>query len=257
MSSAGRKCSGWKKSPTRSRGRARSWSTWKPIGVNPVDTYIRSGGYGKRPLPYTPGSDAAGTVEAVGDGRHERHSRRPRLHGGDHHRGLCREELCAAAAQVRPLPERLSFAQGAGVYVPYYTAYYGLYRPGEGAAGRDRAGAWRERRRRAGRRADRAGGRADRHRHGGQRSAGGGWSAEQGAHHVLDHTQRRLSGRDQGADRRQGRRTSCWKCWRTSISRKDLGILAQNGRVVVIGSRGPIEIDPRHDHGQELPASWA
>ena len=36
-------------------------------GVNPVDTYIRSGAYARLPaLPYTPGSDAAGVVEEVG-----------------------------------------------------------------------------------------------------------------------------------------------------------------------------------------------
>src|SRR5690242_20487006 len=39
------------------------------VGVNPVDTYIRSGAYAaKPPLPYTPGSDAAGVVESVGEG---------------------------------------------------------------------------------------------------------------------------------------------------------------------------------------------
>ena len=38
-------------------------------GVNPVDTYIRSGGYARKPaLPYTPGSDGAGVVHSVGDG---------------------------------------------------------------------------------------------------------------------------------------------------------------------------------------------
>ncbi|HEV2762700.1 MAG TPA: alcohol dehydrogenase catalytic domain-containing protein, partial [Pyrinomonadaceae bacterium] len=39
------------------------------VGVNPVDTYIRSGAYARLPeLPYTPGSDAAGVVEEVGEG---------------------------------------------------------------------------------------------------------------------------------------------------------------------------------------------
>src|SRR6266699_2108877 len=39
----------------------------KAAGVNPVDTYIRSGAYARKPnLPYTPGTDAGGTVEAVG-----------------------------------------------------------------------------------------------------------------------------------------------------------------------------------------------
>ncbi|MEV8133303.1 quinone oxidoreductase [Pseudarthrobacter oxydans] len=36
-------------------------------GVNFIDTYKRSGTY-KIPFPFTPGSEAAGTVEAVGDG---------------------------------------------------------------------------------------------------------------------------------------------------------------------------------------------
>ena len=36
-------------------------------GVNPYDTYMRTGNYATRPpLPYTPGADAAGVVEAVG-----------------------------------------------------------------------------------------------------------------------------------------------------------------------------------------------
>ncbi|CAF1571506.1 unnamed protein product, partial [Rotaria sordida] len=37
-------------------------------GVNPVDTYIRSGTYSRRPnLPYIPGADCAGVIERVGD----------------------------------------------------------------------------------------------------------------------------------------------------------------------------------------------
>ena len=39
----------------------------KAIGVNPVEAYIRSGTYARKPnLPYTPGTDVAGIVEAVG-----------------------------------------------------------------------------------------------------------------------------------------------------------------------------------------------
>src|SRR5277367_7131763 len=38
-------------------------------GVNPYDTYMRAGTYAVKPtLPYTPGSDGAGVVEAVGEG---------------------------------------------------------------------------------------------------------------------------------------------------------------------------------------------
>ena len=39
------------------------------IGINPVETYIRSGRYARlEPLPYTPGSDGAGVIDAVGSG---------------------------------------------------------------------------------------------------------------------------------------------------------------------------------------------
>src|SRR5579872_7228194 len=41
----------------------------KAAGVNPYETYMRRGTYAVKPaLPYTPGSDAAGTVELVGEG---------------------------------------------------------------------------------------------------------------------------------------------------------------------------------------------
>ncbi len=39
----------------------------RAAGVNPVETYVRSGGYARLPaLPYIPGSDGAGEVVAVG-----------------------------------------------------------------------------------------------------------------------------------------------------------------------------------------------
>src|SRR5438552_16338380 len=41
----------------------------RAAGVNPYDTYMRAGTYARKPpLPYTPGSDGAGVVEAVGEG---------------------------------------------------------------------------------------------------------------------------------------------------------------------------------------------
>lgn len=40
----------------------------RACGVNPVETYIRSGSYARKPaLPYTPGSDVAGVIERVGE----------------------------------------------------------------------------------------------------------------------------------------------------------------------------------------------
>ena len=48
-------------------GRGQVLVRIRAAGVNPVETYIRSGTYHRRPaLPYTPGDDAAGIVDAAG-----------------------------------------------------------------------------------------------------------------------------------------------------------------------------------------------
>ena len=59
-------------------------------GVNPYDTYMRAGTYPlKPPLPYTPGSDGAGVVEAVGEGV-KKVKRDDRVYtGADPHRCIC------------------------------------------------------------------------------------------------------------------------------------------------------------------------
>lgn len=212
------------------------------VGVNPVDTYIRAGGYGKRPLPYTPGSDAAGTVAAAGEGV-DGISAGDRVYLAGTITGAYAALALCGAAQVRLLPARLSFAQGAGVHVPYYTAYYGLYfrasaLPGEtllihGASGGVGLAATQI--------AVAAGltviGTAG-------SEAGRRLVSEQGARHVLDHTQagyldavRALTG-GRGAD------VILEMLANVNLAR-DLGVLAPGGRVVVIGSRGPVEIDPR------------
>src|SRR5215212_1491206 len=108
----------------------------RAAGVNPVDTYIRSGVHAVKPkLPYTPGLDAAGEVEAVGAGvtrlvAGQRVYTAGSLTGAYAELALCEESQCHA------LPERVTFAQGAGVNTPYATAYRALFqraqaRPGE------------------------------------------------------------------------------------------------------------------------------
>ncbi|XP_068694557.1 quinone oxidoreductase-like isoform X1 [Montipora foliosa] len=95
-------------------------------GVNPVDTYIRSGGYARKPaLPYTPGSDGAGVVHSVGDGvKQFKEGDRVYLCGSIS--GTYAEYALCNAHTVHPLPDNLSFSQGAALYVPYYTAYRAL-----------------------------------------------------------------------------------------------------------------------------------
>jgi NADPH:quinone reductase len=96
-------------------------------GVNPYDTYMRAGTYAVKPtLPYTPGSDGAGVVEAVGEGV-------KKVKRGDHVytartlTGAYAEYALAREEQVHPLPGKIDFKQGAGIWVPYGTAYHALY----------------------------------------------------------------------------------------------------------------------------------
>ena len=217
------------------------------VGVNPVDTYIRSGGYGKRPLPYTPGSDAAGTVEAVGEGVTTVKAG-DRVYLAGTITGAYAEKALCKASQVRPLPAHLSFAQGAGVHVPYYTAYYGLYDrakalPGEtllvhGASGGVGLAAVQ---------IARAAGLTIIGTAGSE--AGRRLVAEQGAHHVLDHTHEGYLDEIKALTGGKGAEVVLEMLANVNLA-KDLGVLAQNGRVVVIGSRGPVEIDPRLTMGK-------
>src|SRR5262245_22139197 len=96
-------------------------------GVNPYDTYMRTGTYAiKPPLPYTPGSDAAGVVDAVGAGV-SRVRRGDRVYTANTLTGAYAEYTLAVESQVHQLPATVSFAQGAGVWVPYGTAYHALH----------------------------------------------------------------------------------------------------------------------------------
>jgi NADPH:quinone reductase len=96
-------------------------------GVNPYDTYMRTGTYAVKPqLPYTPGSDAAGTVEAVGDGV-KKVKAGDRVYTARTLSGAYAEYTLTDEAQVEPLSPKISFAQGSGLWVPYGTAYTALY----------------------------------------------------------------------------------------------------------------------------------
>ena len=107
----------------------------KAAGVNPADTYMRSGAYAiKPPLPYTPGMDAAGTIEAVGAGV-TKFKPGDRVYTAHSVSGTYAEFVLALASQVHPLPEGISFVQGAGVYVPYGTAYHALHHFAKARAG--------------------------------------------------------------------------------------------------------------------------
>ena len=79
------------------------------VGVNPVETYIRSGNYGQKQWPYTPGADGAGTVEAIGEGV-RKVKPGDRVYTAGSVTGTYAEKAVCPEARVFRLPENVSFA---------------------------------------------------------------------------------------------------------------------------------------------------
>ena len=215
----------------------------RAVGVNPVDTYIRAGAHAVRPqLPYTPGLDAAGTVEAVGEGV-TRVSAGDRVYTSGSLSGTYAELALCDESQVHTLPARVSFAEGAGVSTPYATAYRALFQraraaPGEtvlvhGASGGVGTAAVQIARA-AGFKVIGTGGTEE-----GRRLV-----AEQGAHHVLDHHAPGYLEELSAITGGRGVDVILEMLANVNLN-NDLSIIAKGGRVVVIGSRGPVEINPR------------
>ena len=104
-------------------------------GVNPVDTYLRTGIHAHAPkLPYTPGKDAAGVVEAVGEGV-TKFKPGDRVFTADSITGTYAEFTLTNETQLGRLPENVSGEQGAGVWTPYATSYRALFQKAAAKAG--------------------------------------------------------------------------------------------------------------------------
>jgi NADPH2:quinone reductase len=219
------------------------------VGVNPVDTYIRSGQY--RPdlkLPYTPGIDGAGVISAIGpEVKHRRIG--DRVYVAWSLSGTYAEQVLCKEFQTHALPEGISFAQGAAIGVPYGAAYRALFQrghalPGEtvlvhGASGGVGIAA------------------IQLARAAGLRVIGTAGSEQgqklvlaQGAHHALNHHDPGYLDHLQEMTCCQGVDIILEMLANVNLGH-DLKIVAKGGRVVVIGSRGTVEIDPRDTIGQE------
>ncbi len=215
----------------------------KAVGVNPVDTYIRSGLYAAKPnLPYTPGADAAGLVETTGAGVKSFH-KGDRVYVYGTLSGAYAELVLCKESQVHPLPGRLTFAQGAAIGIPYGTAYRALFhragaKAGEtvlvhGASGGVGVASVQ---------LARAAGLTVIGTAGTER--GRKLAAEAGAHHVLDHGAPDYFSQIASLTGGGGVDIVLEMLANVNLGR-DLTALAKNGRVVVIGSRGTVEINPR------------
>ena len=103
-------------------------------GISFVDVLMAGGGYQvKPPLPYIPGTEFSGVVDAVGEGV-------TRLKPGDRVAGSgmggsMGEMTIVPAAGPLLIPDAMSFDEGAVFRVSYATAYYALVQRGELKAG--------------------------------------------------------------------------------------------------------------------------
>ncbi|MCF6178210.1 MAG: NADPH:quinone reductase [Geopsychrobacter sp.] len=211
-------------------------------GVNPFDTYLRSGVYPVLPdLPWTPGFDGAGKINALG-AEVEGFTVGDRVWLSGSLTGTAAEFALCSPDQVHPLSDDISFAIGASLGIPAAAAWRALFirgcaKPGEtvlihgasGVAGQ----ATVQLARAAGLRVlGTAGNRA-----------GKQVVLDAGAHDVYLHG-------DEGLSREKI--DLIIEMLANHNLETDLQLLAPGGRVVIVGSRGRIEIDPRLTMGKEI-----
>jgi NADPH2:quinone reductase len=203
-------------------------------GVNPFEAYVRAGWYTELPaLPYTPGCDGAGVRVDTGE----------RVYLTDSLSGTYAEYALCLRGDLRPLPDDLSYAQGAAIGVPYLTAYRALVQ----------------------RAAPKAGERVLIHGASGGvgiatvqlavaaglevvgtagSEAGSDLVVAQGDVRVLDHRDPRHV--DAALDLTGGKGFDIIIEFLANVNLgSDLKLLASRGRVVVVGSRGTVEVDAR------------
>ncbi|XP_047225382.1 quinone oxidoreductase isoform X1 [Girardinichthys multiradiatus] len=235
--------------PVPQPGRRQVLIHVRACGVNPVETYIHSGSYARKPtLPYTPGSDVAGVVDAVGEGV-------TAVKAGDRvfttatESGGYAQYAVAVDDCVHKLPDALDFTQGAAIGIPYFTAYRALVhkahvKAGEtvlihGASGGVGVAACQLSRALGLRVLGTAG-----------TPEGMKLALSSGAHLVFNHREEGYTDKIMKATEGWGVNVIVEMLSNVNLS-KDLQLLAHGGRVTVVGSRGSIEINPRDTMAKE------
>lgn len=226
----------------------------KAAGVNPADTYMLGGAYAIVPeLPYTPGGDAAGVISALGAGVSNFKVGDRVFVGtalGFNMTGCYAEKVVRPATDVVALPDNVDFTAGAALGVPYATAHYGLFARGGAQAGETvfihgASGA-------VGTAAIQLAKRA------GLTVIGSGGSArgrqlilDQGADHVVDHTARGYIDEVRALSNGNGPELVLEMLANVNLA-ADLDVVAKYGRVIIIGNRGEVTINPRLTMMKEL-----
>jgi NADPH2:quinone reductase len=226
----------------------------RAAGVNPVDAYIHTGTYARKPaLPYTPGQDGAGEIQSVGaDVKEFKAGDRVYICGVGTTvagAGTYAELTLCSPAQLHRLPERVSFGQGAALGVPYCTAYRALFqrtqaKPGEtilvhGATGGVGIAC-----------VELAHARGLTVIGSGGTDKGLAAVREHGADVVVNHREPGYGDEIMRATGGKGVDLIVEMAAHVNLDR-DLGLLAKHGRVVVVGNRGTTEIDARQAMGRD------
>lgn len=220
----------------------------KNAGINPNETYVLTGTYAfyTPELPFTPGFDGAGVIDALGEGV-------TGFAPGDrvwiagfmaaHNTGTYAEQVVVSADAVQALPDNISFAQGAALGIPATAAYRAIYLRGEVKAGDCVL------------------------IHGASGGVGllaiqmakaqgavviGTASSEEGRQLILnmgaDHAMEHLSRESLEELRRLtgGKGPSVIIEFLANVNLAlDMEVIARYGRIVVVGNRGTIEVNPR------------
>jgi len=235
--------------PTPEPGPGQVLVKVEAAGVNPVDTYMRTGNHAHAPqVPYTPGKDAAGVVEKAGEGV-TKFNAGDRVYTAGSVSGTYAEFSLCEEKHLGRLPDNLSFEEGAGIWTPYATAYRALFEKaganaGEtvlihGASGGVGVAAiqWAK--------------------HAGLKVIGSASSdegkklvMEEGADNFVDHTDdahlaevRELTG---------GRGVDVIIEMLANVNlQKDFDALAMFGRISVVGNRGSLDFNPRAIMGKD------
>jgi len=226
----------------------------RAAGVNPVDAYMHTGTYVRKPpLPYTPGQDGAGEVESAGaDVKEFKAGDRVYIAGVGNTvagAGTYAERAVCIPSQLHRLPKRTTFAQGAALGVPYCTAYRALFhranaRPGEtvlvhGATGGVGIAA-----------VELAHARGLTVIGSGGTDKGLETVREHGADVVVNHREANYTDGIMKATGGRGVNLIVEMAAHVNLDR-DLTLLARFGRVVVVGNRGRVEIDARQAMGRD------
>jgi NADPH2:quinone reductase len=218
-------------------------------GVNPVDTYLRSGNYANVPkTPYTPGKDGAGVVDKIGDGV-TRFTPGDRVYTAGSISGTYAEYSLCDETHLGRLPDNVSFEQGAGIWTPYATSYRALFqkaraKSGEtvfihGASGGVGVAAiqWSKN---AGLKVI------------GSASSDNGKKlvADEGADHVVDHTDESHLAEVRALTDGRGVEVIIEMLANENLA-KDFEALAMFGRISIVGNRGSLDFNPRLAMGKD------